>query len=673
MTKKRVNIPNRRALPTPEGLVQRAQAERRHLHARSGDSVLYHLLINGVLNQRERRNELPSLTPARAVELYEAWRRGEMAEVQLMWDEMEERDETLATVLNARLAALEEMPRSVVVDSDTVGDNAQLRQLAERQRAAVARALSAVENLPEALVHLGMADFRGVAALEITGDERRMRWEVIEPWNLCRPMRGGAWLYNENADPTPAHPEIMDPASVIIREARPIDIPAMFLIVAKCHAVNAWDSFLDVFGIPNIFLELPPATTDERAAEFDALMQRLIGAGVGTVPSGAKFQTVETTKDNTQSFETRAKWCDDAIITLAMGGLLTVATAPNSGTLAGNAHSDSFARLTAASARSISAAVTRQFVRRWLEERFPGEPALVKFELAPQPTDKKQENAQLLATLAAAGWRPTAETVSELMSFPVEAAPASEPGAPAPLFANREQGEEPPAVVANSAEVVPEEASPPLTEEELSALRDMSRLIPERLEQDAAVSAAALQGAVAPAAAKEKEPAAEEEEGQLANACNQYRHDADCTGATRAKNKGGRGSKGNPKAATTQSNTPLKAAPGATTGVKERLTEKLLEQRRGGKVGGIEITSQATNHLSPHLQQNVTARKISKALHQGKYEKDGQDLVSYRKGTKVVTSPAGKGKMKLKTAYSEMGHRLARRKKPGQEPGSTER
>lgn len=126
-------------------------------------------LLQSALVQKERRNDLPELTPARARELYEAYRRGEMADVQLMWDQLEERDETLFTVLHARLGALAEMPWAVNIDADLAED---MQPLAEKQQTQANELLAAVENLPEALVHLGMADFRGVAALGIVGDLR---------------------------------------------------------------------------------------------------------------------------------------------------------------------------------------------------------------------------------------------------------------------------------------------------------------------------------------------------------------------------------------------------------------------------------------------------------------------------------------------------------------------
>lgn len=513
---------------TTSRLPARALAETRHESARSGAEVLYWHLVQNMLVQRERRNDLPELTPQRAQELFEAWRRGEMADVQLMWDQLEERDDTLMVVLNARLSALAEMPWAVVPDADAVGDDPQRQALAEEQKRVLMARLSVVENLEDALRHLGMADFRGVAALEITGDAARMRWEVIEPWNLCRPVRRGPWLYNAEASATPARLEAFVPGSVIIREAMPIDLPAMYLISSLHHSVHSWDGFLEVFGIPNIFMEMPPATPQDKALEFDAVVQRLIGEGRGTVPNGAKFHTVETSKDNSQSFEARYKVCREAIITLATGGLLTVGTAPNSGTLAGNAHSDSFSRLCAASARGISSAINRQFVRRVLAEAFPGQPMLVQFELAPEPVDDRKQMAELLSALNAAGWMPSAETVSEMMNFEVQRTqqPPTAPNTQVPPVMNRGDapGSESPsgrflrrgdsASEEEDSVESPAESEPPLNEGELEALRFLGAgLNPEQVAADAEYTAAALR------------------DGIVMNSCNQYEHDADCDGA----------------------------------------------------------------------------------------------------------------------------------------------
>ncbi len=470
-------------------MAQRFGHAARHLTARTGEQVNVTGLMLDILTQRERQNELPWLTPQRAVELYEAWRRGELADVQRVWEQLEETDDTLGTVLDKRQRALADMPWAILTDAEAIGDDAERARKAEFQQAYLQTVFNAVENLEEALVHLGMADFRGVAALEITGNMQRMRWEVIEPWCLARPVRRGPWMYNAKADVTFSSLEEMEKERIIVREARPIDLACMFLIVDKMHAIHGWDAFLDVYGNPSIFLELPPATGEQMAKVYDALAKRIIGDGRGTVPNGSKFQTVETRQNNCDSFEKRAKWCQDAIITVATGGLLTITTESGSGTLAGSAHTDSFENLVAGSAASISAAINRQFARRLLAAAFPDDPPLAYFSLAPEPADERMQLAQLLATLKTAGWQTTQEKASELMQMDVEPVPAAP--SPAPMM---NTAPEPAAPVVNRTEE-PLVEEPPLTDEELAAFVEMRHPNPERMEQHLASVEAKLRGA----------------------------------------------------------------------------------------------------------------------------------------------------------------------------------
>ncbi len=390
-------------------------------------------------------------------------------------------------------SALADMPWAILTDAEAIGDDAERARKAELQQTYLRTVFNAVENLEDALVHLGMADFRGVAALEITGNMQRMRWEVIEPWCLARPVRRGPWMYNSKADATYSTLEEMEKECIIVREARPIDLACMFLIVDKMHAIHGWDAFLDVYGNPSIFLELPPATGERMAKVYDALAKRIIGDGRGTVPNGSKFQTVETRQNNCDSFEKRAKWCQDAIITVATGGLLTVTAESGSGTLAGNAHADSFENMVAGSAASITATINRQFTRRLLAAAFPEDPPLAYFSLAPEPADERMQLAQLLATLKTAGWQPTQEKAAELMQMDLEPVPA----APAAPMMNT--APEPAAPVVNRTEEPgsesPAESEPPLTDEELTAFAEMRHPNPERMAQYLASVEAKLRGA----------------------------------------------------------------------------------------------------------------------------------------------------------------------------------
>lgn len=380
-------------------------------------------VLMDMLHQRERENQLTFLTPQRCRELFEHVLNGEMAEPCFAFRQMELYDDDIFGGRNSRLSALDEMPWRITVKADAVGDNEELKKLAATQQDYLQGVFARVDNLEEALRALGEADFRGVAALELTGTPgKRMVWEVIEPYMLARPVPGGDWYYNAEAAPTlpPTGLEELDEERVIIREAPPILVPAMFIICSKHHGAQGWDGFLDKFGNPSIFAEMPINCTEEERAMYDEIMRSIVGEGSGTIPAGTKFQTIETRQNSADSYRDRVQACKEALITLCTGGLLTMAATADTGALAGGAHSDSLARLCRASARGITAAVNTYFTNRILRDKFGADtPLLARFEFAPVDEEDKQVQANIVATLTQAGYRPSAATVSEMMGFEV--------------------------------------------------------------------------------------------------------------------------------------------------------------------------------------------------------------------------------------------------------------
>lgn len=445
----------------------------RHIGTRTGAKRPAHSTDRA--NLRATRNVLPHLTPRECVRLYQLWREGKYADPQIVFDELEEYDETLGTVVDNRQSALGEMDWDVLILSKAVGDSAELGALAESQQQFVTAALQRVENLDEALLHLGMAKFRGYSHLEIFPTAEGEKWLPIAPWFLSRPERGGAWFYNEMADSSPANVESMDMERVIYMEChRPIDIAAMFLICAKANAVTNWDGFLERFGDPSLILKTPPNTTDEQMQAFADMLRSFVGAGTGVVPAGSEFETIETRQTSNEHFSTRAEWCDKAIVRRATGGMLTVLAESGTGTLAGSAHAETFARLAGADAKAVAAAVTRQYVKRLVAAKFPGKPCLVYFSLAAPESEDENAEVDKVVKLAGAGYHASEEEVSERVGMTVTyTAPA--PAAPAG------------GLMMNAADTLPKRseapAEPPLTPEELAAFAACAKPNRDRMNQ----------------------------------------------------------------------------------------------------------------------------------------------------------------------------------------------
>ena len=474
-----------------------SNAKNKHRNIRKGGhvkTVRYHDLLRA----KRTQNPLSGLNPAKVRRLYELYREGKYADVQLAWDALEEYDDMLGTVLERRQSALGEMEWDVLIDARAVGEDAALQARAEAQQDYITRRLREVENLSDAIKWLGLANFRRYSALEVLPAGSGERWLPIHHWLLCRPALEGAWCYNEAAETSCARVEPIDMSAVILREvARPIDLVAMFLISAKESSIDGWDSFLEVYGNPALFFKMPPGTSDAQRDEFAAIIKEISSDGSGVYPDGGEIHTVETSAANADAFSRRAEWCDKALVRRATGGLLTVLAESGSGTLAGSAHMEAFRQIAANDAISIAECINRQYVRRRIAAEFPGEPVLVYFTLTQPVINDRAATVNMLCQLAGQRWRATDEAVSEEVGVEVH----TEEAAPQPPMMNTNPhtpGTPPAEPVLNAGETLEkpnQEEEPPLTEEELAAFRGLREPNRERMEQHRAEVEQALRAA----------------------------------------------------------------------------------------------------------------------------------------------------------------------------------
>ena len=472
-----------------------SQANKKHKNIRKGGRVKV-VRYHDLLRAKRTQNPLSGLNPAKVRRLYELYREGKYADVQLAWDALEEYDDMLGTVLERRQSALGEMEWDVLIDARAVGEDAALQARAEAQQDYITRRLREVENLSDAIKWLGLANFRRYSALEVLPAGGGERWLPIHHWLLCRPALEGAWCYNEAAETSCARVEPIDMSAVILREiARPIDLVAMFLISAKEAAIDGWDSFLEVYGNPALFFKMPPGTSDAQRDEFAAIIKEISSDGSGVYPDGGEIHTVETSAANADAFSSRAEWCDKALVRRATGGLLTVLAESGSGTLAGSAHMEAFRQIAANDAISIAECINRQYVRRRIAAEFPGEPVLVYFTLTQPVINDRAATVNMLCQLAGQRWRATDEAVSEEVGVEVHTEEVqstnyevrSENSAPAQQVPVLNAGE--------TLEKPNQEEEPPLTEDELAAFRGLREPNRERMEQHRAEVEQALRAA----------------------------------------------------------------------------------------------------------------------------------------------------------------------------------
>jgi len=444
---------------------------------------------------REQYNPLRGLTLSRAVSLGEAYFRGEMSDLQWTAFWIEQTDPDLLALLECRFGRLLEMDYHVKVAEDAD------ESLAGEQREFLRERFDAIDNLYEAIEHLGMAAFRGFAHCEkwITGGELT-HLEIVDQWNVVRDGMCGAWKYNPEARQTNfrALPDanLLPPGTFLFREVRrPINRIALFKFVRSNLSDKDWDGFNEIFGIPNGVVIGPPNVPEGKETEYEDAAESIAEGGSGYLPHGSTY-TPNTAPRGTQPFKERLDHLSEKLVLAGTGGKLKMLTEAGSGTLAGGAHSEVFEQIAKGEARRISEAFNKQLVKGWLEERFPGREQVAYFELAANEEADVGEIVEHAAKLSQAGYQIDPEQLSEKTGYTltIKAPPALSPsnglppGDPRQAIANRAS-----AAAAGRAALFSENAARTVTEAQLAAVRPLlDRLaaldnVPET-EFDAAVA-----------------------------------------------------------------------------------------------------------------------------------------------------------------------------------------
>ncbi len=370
-------------------------------------------------NWRAQYNPLRGLTLPMLVALLEAGERGDYARLQWLYRFIEKRNPTLRAVLQRRQSSLTKLDWDIRI-APTAGSDP--RALGARQAAALRAAYARVENLREAVSFLALAEFRGYAHVERHLDKqgRTVRLEPVPQWFWARLGPEAPWQYNATARPglpMPGDP-VLEPARFLYREvSAPVDEIAAIAHVRQALSQKDWDAFVETYGLPPLFLELPPDIPPEREAEYQALAEAILGDARGTVPHGTGIHTVDSGARGQNPFAEHLRYQDELIVLAATGGKLTALTAAGSGTLAGGAHQQTFDDLAEAEAATISEIFQRQFDGPVLDAAFPGEPRLAWFQLTATREMDPGETIERALILARAGYEIDPKELGERTGF----------------------------------------------------------------------------------------------------------------------------------------------------------------------------------------------------------------------------------------------------------------
>lgn len=438
---------------------------------------------------RDTNNPLRGLTMPVAVNWLEQAQRGIYADLQWSYEVgIEPGNADLLCIRERSEAALRDCEWTIKqIDSNTAKFD---QKLADDQEAFLRELWEGVTNLSDAIGFLDSYRFRGFAHVAPWARESDPnlieKLQPLDQWNIVRNGYRGAWHYNAKALQVPAASlpadSLMDPSEYcVIETSRPVNRIALVGHVRASIAEKDWDSYVEIYGIPGVFVVMPDNVPDDKVSEFLDLAEKAAEQGSGALPSGSSITTTQEARSS-QPFQPRLEWIQKQVVLAGTGGLLTMLAESGSGTLAGSVHADAFRQIGRGVARRISEAFQKQIERPRLEKLFPGRPVLAYFDMQPPEYRDTMKAVANVVALAGAGYRMEAEEVSELTGLEVE-----DVGAPAPAgvagFAKT-----------RARQASPEQATP---EQQPAVLTDLQATFArlEKMALDPAVSDADLQAA----------------------------------------------------------------------------------------------------------------------------------------------------------------------------------
>ena len=354
----------------------------------------------------ETINPLRGLTVDKAAMIFDRARLGVYAELQYLYNEIEAADPTLFVCTERREAAAGSCEWRIA-RSNPERVAAYDEALADDQSAYLYAAYgNAADEIGALAEHLSRAFFRGFAhARAIISADGVEGFEFFDNWNFARDPSTGDWWWNpdavswanDNFRPIP-------PGELIsLTRSRHIDYPSLFVFIRAALGDRQWGVFLERFGIPPVTIIMPEFADKSEESAYMSAAQKLAAAGSGALPFGSEVSYASDSR-SVNPFLDFLRRQQELTVLMATGGLLTTLTAPGSGTLAGEAHLDTWREVVRRDIRSVSRAINRSLTSRLLSARFPGQPHLAYLEFDADPAPSADQIFETAAKARAAGY-----------------------------------------------------------------------------------------------------------------------------------------------------------------------------------------------------------------------------------------------------------------------------
>jgi phage gp29-like protein len=374
-------------------------------------------------------NPLQNLNLPRAVQMLASAEMGYLSDLSWAYKFISKRDATLKSCVSRRTSAIKKLEYKITIDETADVD----QELAQAQQQYLQSFYSKIKNLKKSIEWLATAEFYGYAHLEKHYDSQgACDWlEPVPQWFWCKRYPDARFLYQPKALQSTQGIEI-DESDFIIRTVdSPINEIALICFIRKGLSQKDWDGFVETFGIPPVFIELPQGVglTDE----YQAMADKVIANSRGILGNGSKVQTVDVGMRGQTPFKPHIDYQDSQIVLAATGGLLSSLTGASQPVVGNTGESDANEKIFDELARSEAIDISECF-QNWIDipelKRVFGDdvPILAKFELAHQQIDSVPDIIGDAVRLGSVGLQIDPKQITDQTGYNL--ARAAQPGMP---------------------------------------------------------------------------------------------------------------------------------------------------------------------------------------------------------------------------------------------------
>ena len=382
---------------------------------------------------RDNYNPLRGLTIARVMALFEQAERGAFAETQLTLRKAEKRFPVLKGFMEKLLSSIEGLEGKVRVKEQLpAGATA---ELAEGQRRFLQGRYDLLQNFKSSLAQIALADLRGYTVLQKhrfsagvnAGAVEELYW--LEPWCWARDGFYGDFYYNENSqfgvglgscaailgEDCRVGSEALPRTDFVLREAEsPLYEIALIAFVSWLMGRRDYAGFVEIFGLPNAVVVLPPNIPPGREMEYQAVAEKVARGVSGALAAGSE---VKFPGQGVRGESPYAAFCaaqeQDVVLAGTAGHLTMLALPTGIGKGASEEHDEAWRKIALAKAVRINDTLQRDFDAPELAAEFPGAPVCVFFALGIKDGEEVGELLDNVVKAEGVGLQVDAQEISE--------------------------------------------------------------------------------------------------------------------------------------------------------------------------------------------------------------------------------------------------------------------